>query len=380
MKNIPAKKLTDIITVSILNVVSHQGLTGEKMSANKAILIIFTALLIFLSSLNCSKKSPSHPANTPTTVPIFAIYNGDPRPTCTCIITRTDLVAPQTVDTTDWGAPQKVSPPVNDNCPDDDAFITADGQTLYFYWSPGINPSSADLLYGTTGVYYAQNTGGPGEFGTPYFLDLRKGTNGACDGHPRLTQAKDKVYFHSTRSENTGYQQPTPVSDTLDVYVATLSGNTASPATNLGTAVNSIYSDGEPGLSPDGNTIYFASNRPGGLGGNDIYYSTWTGVSWTAAVNIGAPINSASNDEQVAFAANDPNTMYFVSDRNGIGMAIYSSIYSGGVWQTPLLVMQGQVGSPSLTSDGKTMYFVHVLTDNNSNPVFGADIYYVIHN
>ena len=69
--------------------------------------------------------------------------------------------------------------------------------------------------------------------------------------------------------------------------------------------------------------------------------------------------------------------MYFVSDRGGIGVAIYRTHFNGSTWDAPVLVIQGQVGSPTLTADGSIMYFVHVLTDAASDPVFGADIYYM---
>jgi len=313
--------------------------------------------------------------------PTFAIYNGDPRPECTSTARdgRTDLVAPETVDTLHWSAPQKVSPPIACDCPTDDAEISGDGQTLYFYWAPDIHLSSAQMLLGTTGVYVAHRTGGPGDFDYPTFLDLRRGTKGgAVDGHPRLTVAGDTVYFHSARAENLGNLLRPPVTDILDVYVAALTDSVPGVASNLGYAINSIHWDGEPGISPDGRALYLASNRPGGLGKRDIYYSILSGASWSAAMNIGTPISSADDDLQVEFAANDPNTMYFVSDRNSLGMAIYRSHFDGASWEQPVLVIRGQVGSPSLTADGSVMYFVHVLTDNApGDPVFGADIYYV---
>jgi hypothetical protein len=315
--------------------------------------------------------------------PVFAIHDGETRPACVSAVTRTDLVSPQTVDTANWGDPVPVSS-VNDNCPNDDPEISADGQTLYFYWSPGLNVDFDELLLGTTGVYYARRTvgGGPGEFGTPRFLDLRKGTrDGAADGHPRITSSGDRIYFHSTRAENTGYQHIPEVDDVLDIYTAVLTGNSAGPAVNLGSAVNSVYADGEQGISPDGKTLYFESDRgplgDGGDGTTDIYYSTLTGTVWSPPVNIGAPINTADNEGQVTFAANDPNTMYFTSDRDFLGSAIYRSTFSNGSWGTPVLVVQGQVGSPSLTADGIIMYFVHVLTDGAPDPVFESDIYYL---
>ena len=59
------------------------------------------------------------------------------------------------------------------------------------------------------------------------------------------------------------------------------------------------------------------------------------------------------------------------------GSAIYRTVYSAGAWQAPTLVLQGQVGEPTLPADGSVMYFVHVLTDTAQSPVFGADVYYV---
>ncbi|MBM4062743.1 MAG: hypothetical protein FJ265_16860 [Planctomycetes bacterium] len=310
--------------------------------------------------------------------PQFGIQDGQARPSCTSVVTRTDLVAPATVDTANWHGPQKVAVPINTDCPEDDTEISPDGQTLFFYGSPVYGPGAGEILTGTTGMYVAPRTGGPGEFGTPRFLDLRKGTTGAGDGHARLAPSGDHIYFHSVRATNTGYQQVPPVDDPLDVYVAAYAGGVASPAQNLG-SVNSPYLDGEPEIAPDGATLYFGSTRPGGSGGTDIYTTTLVGGTWSAPANLGAPINTAANEAQVAFADGDPTTMYFVSDRDNRGSAIYRTQWTGSAWGAPVLVVQGQVGSPSLTADGSVMYFVHVLTDNTPpDPVFGADLWYVL--
>jgi hypothetical protein len=64
----------------------------------------------------------------------------------------------------------------------------------------------------------------------------------------------------------------------LDVWVATR-GSTSEPwstPVNLGSTVNSSFNDGAPALSFDGTTLYFYSNRPGGLGGNDLQVATRT--------------------------------------------------------------------------------------------------------
>src|SRR5215204_6499550 len=62
--------------------------------------------------------------------------------------------------------------------------------------------------------------------------------------------------------------------------------------------LNTVALDGCPIESPDGLSLYIASNRPGGLGGIDIWIARRASgaAPWGAPVNLGAPINSAAND------------------------------------------------------------------------------------
>lgn len=77
------------------------------------------------------------------------------------------------------------------------------------------------------------------------------------------------------------------------------------------------FSNGHPTVSYDGATMYFVSSRPGGLGGTDIWISTFNGT-WSTPVNLGAPINTEGN-EMFPFIAKD-STLYFASDAHpGLG-------------------------------------------------------------
>ena len=71
------------------------------------------------------------------------------------------------------------------------------------------------------------------------------------------------------------------------------------------------YSTGFPSLSPDGKTLYFASNRPGGRGGFDIYACQKRSLIWGEPRNLGAAINT-QGDEITPF--HDGKTLYFASD------------------------------------------------------------------
>jgi tetratricopeptide (TPR) repeat protein len=71
------------------------------------------------------------------------------------------------------------------------------------------------------------------------------------------------------------------------------------------------YSTGFPALSPDGKTLYFASNRPGGMGGFDIYACQKRSLMWAEPRNLGAALNT-QGDEITPF--HDGKTLYFASD------------------------------------------------------------------
>ncbi len=74
----------------------------------------------------------------------------------------------------------------------------------------------------------------------------------------------------------------------------------------------SDFGTGFPCFSSDGNTLYFASNRPGsGLGGWDIYSSEWNGTTWSAPNNLGSDINTPGNEITPYL---DGNQFYFASD------------------------------------------------------------------
>ena len=77
------------------------------------------------------------------------------------------------------------------------------------------------------------------------------------------------------------------------------------------------FSTGYPVWADDGKTLYFASDRPDGFGGFDIYMSRKTGVSWTPPQNLGSVVNSKGN-EIAPF--HDGTSLYFSSDwHDGFG-------------------------------------------------------------
>lgn len=97
------------------------------------------------------------------------------------------------------------------------------------------------------------------------------------------------------------------------------------------------YSDTHPSITQDGKYLFFASNRAGGFGGYDIYYSKNEGSGkWSIPVNLGGKINT-SYDEMNPFSLSD-SLLYFSSNgRVGYGGAdIYYAYGNSGKFSDPI--------------------------------------------
>lgn len=99
--------------------------------------------------------------------------------------------------------------------------------------------------------------------------------------------------------------------------------------------INSNHNETHGSLTPDGQTIYFTSDRPGGYGGKDIYYAQiLPSGEWSPAQNMGPFINT-NLDEESPFIMPDGKSIYFASEghENMGGFDIFtSSIDSAGQW------------------------------------------------
>ncbi|MFN6946747.1 MAG: OmpA family protein [Cytophagaceae bacterium] len=123
-----------------------------------------------------------------------------------------------------------------------------------------------------------------------------------------------------------------------DLYISYRSGDQWSKPMNMGPAVNSASWDSEPTLSADGRTVYFTSDRPGGLGAEDIWVSKLNDKDeWEEAVNLGAPINTPGKEVTPFIHANG-KTLYFASNYH-MGMGNFdiflSRINDKDIWSEP---------------------------------------------
>ena len=99
---------------------------------------------------------------------------------------------------------------------------------------------------------------------------------------------------------------------------------------------NEWYNITTPWLSPDGKRLYFASDKPEGYGGSDIYFCQWKGYYWDEPVNLGPVINTSGN-EAYPFV-NPAGELLFASDGHpGLGgRDIFFSRFQSNKWLPPV--------------------------------------------
>ncbi|MES2796812.1 MAG: OmpA family protein [Bacteroidota bacterium] len=107
-----------------------------------------------------------------------------------------------------------------------------------------------------------------------------------------------------------------------DIYVSFLEKNGSwTVPMNLGDDINTNFTECIPFLAPDGYTIYFSSDREGGLGSNDIYMAkrldrSWQ--KWSKPKNMGPSINSEDYDGYFTLSAID-DFAYFTTRKSSLG-------------------------------------------------------------
>ncbi len=164
-----------------------------------------------------------------------------------------------------------------------------------------------------------------------------------------------------------------------DIYISYFDKNGWSEAINLGGWVNSDQWESQPCLSPDKRELYFASRRPGGFGGSDIYVSRLQpNGKWGEPENLGEGINT-SGDEQCPFIHADNQTLYFTSNYwPGYGDEDLFYVRKGpsGAWSQPInlgypINTISREGTLFIAADAKTAYYASDRSDSKG----GLDIY-----
>ena len=160
----------------------------------------------------------------------------------------------------------------------------------------------------------------------------------------------------------------------LDIWVArraSLESPWETPV-NLGSPVNSSTNDFAPYLSGDGHLLFFASNRPGGHGNNDIYLARRANPNddfgWGQPINLGSDVNTTDAENAPVYLQNaETGAANFYFNR-GTLPALQADIYSASVTRNgetrgpavlvaELSVSGANDAAPTLRHDGKEVYF-----------------------
>jgi hypothetical protein len=263
-----------------------------------------------------------------------------------------------------WAKPVNLGPVVNSPYNDNHPAISKDGLSLYITSSPpppppGFRPGGR----GGADIWVSQRASIDAPWGEP--VDLGPNINsGGNDGAPSLSTDGHRLYFHSTGRGGYG---------AADLFVSrrqdTRDDFGWEPAENLGRDVNSPFADNGPTIFEDDatgiTTLYFNSPRPGGLGGVDIYASTLrVDGTFGPAINV-KELNSTSNDDRVAIRR-DGLEIFVSTDRpGGVGSQdiwVATRATTLDPWSPP--VPLGPVvnspyydGGPALSFDGTELYF-----------------------
>ena len=222
----------------------------------------------------------------------------------------------------EWGEPENLGSMVNSSGEDGFASISANGLSLYFYSNrPGGNGSYD--LYMTTRETKTD----------PWGMAVNMGSiinSGNVDTSPWISMDGLELYFDSMRGGGYGG---------YDIWVVTrpTENDPWGEPFNLGSVVNSGYHDSGPCLSPDGLILFFddyraGRARPGGFGTTDIWMSRRTTISdsWSEPVNLGPKINGAYGETQLRISP-DGETVYFASDRPGGYGGTWGDIYQAAI-------------------------------------------------
>ncbi|MCE7059758.1 OmpA family protein [Dyadobacter sp. CY343] len=200
-----------------------------------------------------------------------------------------------------WDTPEEISPAINTINNEGTCSVSADGRTLVF------TACNRPDGYGSCDLYISQKEGS--DWSAPVNLGQQVNTRD-WESQPSLSADGHTLYFASERKDGQGKR---------DIWVSVLDEKRQWGAPkNLGPAINTSDDENAPFIHANGRTLFYASNGLPGMGGFDIFVSQKIDTVWSAAKNLGYPINTAS--EQVGlFIASDGRTAYYTDDTSDRG-------------------------------------------------------------
>jgi len=266
---------------------------------------------------------------------------------------------------------------VNSAATEVDPYISKDGLSLFFACDgcPG--------SFGGFDLYVSHRTTTTDPWGAPQNLGPTVNSS-FNEANPSLSTDEHKLFFTSNRPGGLG---------AVDIYVSRRHNRRddlgwQAPA-NLGSGVNSASNDRGPTYFEDESTgaivLYFHSDRPGGFGGDDIYTSTLQPDETFGPATLVAEL-CGSRNEQFPAVRKDGLEIFFAANRlggiggGGGGIDLWTSTRASTLapWSTPvnlgpLVNTLNHDGSPAISFDGTTLYFMSAGRADGTGPLL--DLY-----
>jgi len=194
-------------------------------------------------------------------------------------------------------------------------FEKFDKVALFEYGTPSLDASGKKMYFTrwhktdnkiVTEICYSKLENG--KWGQPQELNHNVNIDGFNARQPSVTLDGRRLFFASNKPGGQGGD---------DIWVSDLNADgQAMNAVNLGPAINSAYDEQAPFYNTAGKKLVFSSNGLVGMGGFDFFESAGDTGSWTRPVNMGYPINSSKDDLYYTADPDNEDLFYFSSNRS----------------------------------------------------------------
>ena len=269
--------------------------------------------------------------------------------------------------------PRNIGPQVNSVYDEYWPSITADNQTLVITRLEPIVTQGIRSTGRKSENFYVSKFENGGwtkavELGPPINTDRNEGAQSlSADGH---------FMYYTSCNRPDGFGR-------CDIYFSSKLRGTWSFPENIGKPINSGAWEAQPSISADGRSLYFVSNRPGGIGKMDIWKSIMQDDgNWGEPINLGKEVNSPDN-EMSPFIHRDNQTLYFSSD-GWTGMGGYD-LFVSRIGQDSLWTEPKNLGYPInswsdeigmiVTTEGNKAYYSSAVGDTTGKDIFEFDLY-----
>lgn len=221
-----------------------------------------------------------------------------------------------------WSVPEPLDLKTSTNI--GTAGLSADGRQMIIFISSGNNTGS---------LYTIERSGDKWSSPSPLGNTIN---SGYLESTASITPDGKVIYFASNRRGGAGG---------MDLYKVEKTKNGVwGPAVPLGAAINTEANEDAPFIHPDGKTLFFTSDGTGTMGGKDIFKTEFINGAWGKPENMGYPVNTVADDSYFTLTA-DGTKGFFSSDRPGGlgGQDIYAFDMPSKLVNVPLTMIKGKI-------------------------------------